>query len=72
MAKKKTARRKKKATTRKAPAKAAPVDVRVATGKALNVKGADIAIKTGLTEGKTYLIKVTPKRGRPVLISVHL
>lgn len=31
-----------------------------------------IAIRTGLTEGKTFDILIRPVEGRPVLIAVHL
>jgi hypothetical protein len=65
------------ATKKSAPKKAAtsaaelPVGVKeVKAGRA--VKDANIEVKTGLTQGKKYLISVTPKSGRPVLIAVHL
>jgi hypothetical protein len=51
--------------------KTSPVDVRVIpSGKPANK--AQIEVKTGLTEGRKYLITVRPSKGRPVLIAVHL
>ncbi len=50
-----------------------PVDVQVVSPtESLAAQKPDIEIKTGLTEGKKYFIRVTPKAGRPVMIAVHL
>jgi hypothetical protein len=50
-----------------------PVEVQVASGsQSLADEKPDIEIKTGMTEGKKYFIRVTPKAGKAVLIAVHL
>lgn len=48
-----------------------PVDVTVTEGST-PTEAAHIEVKTGLTDGKKYLITVRPRTGRPVLIAVHL
>jgi hypothetical protein len=57
-------------------AKEPTVDVKVARAgssrESLARQEPLIDIKTGLTEGNKYFIKVTPTQGRPVLIAVHL
>ena len=59
--------------TRKTAAskKASPVNVRVVPS-GQPAKGAQIEVKTGLTDNRKYLITVRPRTGRPVLIAVHL
>ena len=51
-----------------------PVDVLAvpAGGASLAKLKPDIELKTGLTEGTKYYIRVTPKAGKAVLIAVHL
>ena len=51
-------------------AAALPVSVKIAKRGAKAAP--DIAVTTGLTKGKKYLIEIKPPGGKPVLIAVHL
>ena len=50
-----------------------PVEVKVVKGSAKVSKARpDVEVKTGLTGGKKYMIKINQPSGKSVLIAVHL